>query len=136
MNTAIESETEREEKLRRQARGLRTVRHNSNLIFDGLDRFRWYRDKLDAHSDSPEAIADLAPGLDHNAGSRKLESQFQNRALRIFGSRVNEHAVRADVGRPDTDVFLEAFVDHGQFAELRMAYIPPGLRLVLFAVHD
>jgi hypothetical protein len=112
------------------------MRLNPNLIFDGPYIFGRNGHKFDAYPHSPEAIADLAASLDHDAGSREPEAQFQNRTFRILCSRVNEHAVRADVGRPDTDVFLEAFVDHGQFAELRMAYIPPGLRLVLFAVHD
>ena len=38
----------------------------------------------------------------------------------------------------DNNIFLETFVDHGQFTELRMAGIPSRLRarLVLFFIHD
>jgi hypothetical protein len=114
------------------------LRLKSNFVFDGLDGFGGNAEEFDAYSYSPEAIADLAPSLDHDAASREPEAKFQDRALRILRAGVDEHAVRAQVRRPNTNVFLESFVDHGEFAELRIAYIPPEfrIRLVFFSVHD
>src|SRR5260221_8986531 len=95
------------------------VRRDCNFILDRANELGGNGDKLDAYSDSLEAIADLAGSLDHDAGSRKPEAKFQDRPLRIIITCIDEHAVRTKVRRPNTNVFLESLVNHGQFSELR-----------------
>jgi hypothetical protein len=114
------------------------LRLNSDFIFDGLDGFGGDVDKLDAYPDSPQAIADLTASLDGDAGSREPEAQFQDRALRILGSSVDEHTVRAEVWRPDRYVFLESFVNHREVADLWIAFIPPysGSPLFFLFIHS
>jgi hypothetical protein len=138
MNTAIDLVIEREDTWAEGQWQLGRLRQNSNFVFDCLDGFGGDADELDAYSHSLEAIADLAASLDRDAGSREPEAEFQDRALRIFRAGVDEHAVRAKVRRPNTNVFLEPFVNHGEFTELRIACIPPDLsiRLVFFSAHD
>jgi hypothetical protein len=96
---------------RRTKRKLGVLRLNSNFVFDRANGFGRDGDKLDAHPYALEAIPDFASSLDLDSGSRKPEAQFQDRAFGILRSRVDEHAVRAKVRRPDANVFLEAFVD-------------------------
>jgi hypothetical protein len=114
------------------------LRLKSNLIFDRANEFGRYCDKLDAYPHALEAIADLASSLDYDAGSRKPEAKLQDRALGIFLACIDEHAVRAKVGRPNPNVFLESFINHGEFAELRQAVVAPrfSLRHVIFSFHD
>lgn len=117
---------------------LLVLRLKSNLIFDRANEFGRNGDKLDAYPHALEAITDLASSLDYDAGSREPEAQFQDRALGILGACVDEHAVRAQVRGPNINVFFESFVNHGEFAQLRMAYIPPELstRFVVCSIHD
>jgi hypothetical protein len=42
-------------------------------------------------------------------------------------SRIDEHAVGAEIRWPYGYVLLEPFVDHGQLAELRIANILPNV---------
>jgi hypothetical protein len=115
-----------------------TLHLKPNFMLDCLYRFRRNGEEFHANANAPEAIADFAPSLNYDPRTRKPESQFQDSAFRIIIAGVNEHAVRAKVGRPNANIFLETFVDHGQFTELRMAGIPSRLRarLVLFSIHD
>ncbi len=108
---------------------LSALRLNSNFIFDCFYGLGTNGDKLDAHSYAPEAIADLASSLDHDSGSREAEAQFQDCSLGILIARVDEHAVRAQVRGPYANVFLESFVNHGKFTQLRMPDIPPVARI-------
>jgi hypothetical protein len=116
---------------------LLVLRLKSNLIFDRVNGFGRNCDKLDAYPHALEAIADLAPSLDYHSGSREPEAKFQDRALGILRARIDEHAVRTKVRRPNANVFLESFINHGEFAELRKAQVAPrsGLRLVYFSFH-
>src|SRR6266851_7085253 len=118
-------------------RQLSVVRHNSNFILDRANGFGVDADEFDAYPYSLEAIAHLAASLDRDAGTREPEAEFQDRALGILRAGVDEHAVRANVWRPNADVFLESFVDHGEIADLRMTCITPefSIRLVLLSVH-
>src|ERR1700688_3947680 len=115
MNTHIDLRIEWGENSGASECRLGGLRIHSNFIFDCLHEFGRNGDKFDAHSYSPEAIADLAASLEHDAGSREPEAQFQDRALRILRARVDEHAMQAKVRRPNGNVLLEAFVNHGKF---------------------
>ena len=53
-----------------------------------------------------------------NSRLRQAELDVQNRAFREGTIRIDEHSVRADVGRPCNDILAVALVGDGKIAQV------------------
>jgi hypothetical protein len=113
------------------------LRLSSNFVFDCFDDFRTNGDEFNTHAHAPKAVANFASSFDHHSRSREPEAKLEDCALWVLIAGVDEHAVWADVRWPNRNVFLEPFVNHREFAHLRVPDITPDcrVRFVCFSAH-
>src|SRR5713101_2913915 len=97
------------------------------LFFDFTDRLRRYPNEFHTHSDSRQAIPNLAPRADFRPGERQPERQDQHRPFGEYLARRDEHPRRADVRQPRGDLFGVTFIVDGDIFQAANPHAMPWM---------